>query len=218
MAIVNSYTGVDQRSRVPTPDRTSLDEILAAGRDLLESEGLSGLSMQAVATRVGVRAPSLYKRVRSRDDLIRLIAEATVAELATRLDAVAATAKAADPIERLTLLARAVRVFARANPAAYRLLFSPPSEDAGASPESIARSASAVLAVAEELAGPDDALHAARMVTAWATGFIGMELAGGFRLGGDVDQAYEYGIARIATALDQRGRPSTASGARAIRP
>ncbi len=85
-------------------------------------------------------------------------------------------------------------------------MFSPPSADAGASPESITRSASAVLVVTAELAGPDDALNAARTVTAWTTGFIGMELAGGFRLGGDVDQAYEYGIARIAAALDRRGR------------
>ena len=191
---------------MPTPDRTSLDAIVSAGRDLLESEGLGGLSMQAVADRVGVRAPSLYKRVRSRDDLIRLVAEATGAELSSRLDTVAAEQPGADPLDRLTLLARAVRAFAHASPAAYRLLFSPPSDDAGASPESIARSASAVLAVAAELAGPDNALNAARTVTAWTTGFISMELAGGFRLGGDVDQAYEYGIARIAAALDRRAQ------------
>jgi AcrR family transcriptional regulator len=195
---------------MPTPDRTSLDAIITAGRALLESEGLGGLSMQAVADRVGVRAPSLYKRIRGRDDLIRLVAEATVADLSTRLDTVAVAAQAADPIDRLALLARAVRSFARANPAAYRLLFSPPSEESSASPESIARSASAVLAVAAELAGPDDALDAARTVTAWTTGFIGMELAGGFRLGGDVDQAYEYGIARIAAALDRRADGSLA--------
>lgn len=189
---------------MPTPDRTSLEQIVAAGRDLLESEGLAGLSMQAVANRVGVRAPSLYKRVRSRDDLIRLIAESAVGELTARLDAVAAAASPTDPVDRLTLLARAVRDFAHRSPAAYRLMFTPPSEHAGASPESIARSASAVLAVAAELAGPDDALDAARTVTAWTTGFIGMELAGGFRLRGDVDRAYEYGIARIAAALDRR--------------
>ena len=191
---------------MPTPDRTSLDEIVRAGRDLLESEGLAGLSMQAVATRVGVRAPSLYKRVRSRDDLIRLIAESAVVELSARLDAVATAESGADPIRRLTLLARAVRDFAHRSPATYRLMFTPPSEDTGASPESIARSATTVLQVAAELAGPDDALNAARTITAWTTGFIGMELAGGFRLGGDVDQAYAYGIARIAAALDRRAQ------------
>ena len=43
--------------------------------------------MQAIAERVGVRAPSLYKRVRDRDALLRLIAEATIDELGDRLAA-----------------------------------------------------------------------------------------------------------------------------------
>ena len=59
MATVNSYTGI-----MPTPDKTSLDAIVLAARDLLEEDGLGGLTMQAVAHRVGVRAPPLYMRVR----------------------------------------------------------------------------------------------------------------------------------------------------------
>ena len=77
---------------MPTPERTSLDAIIDAGRDLLEADGVEGLTMQAVADRVGVRAPSLYKRVRNRDELIARIAEATLRELSARLD------DAADPI------------------------------------------------------------------------------------------------------------------------
>lgn len=183
---------------MPTPDRTSLDEIVRAARDLLESAGLSGVSMQAVAERVGVRAPSLYKRVRSREDLIRLVAEATLGDLKTRLDSVSG---AGDARQRLTALAHALRDFARERPAGYRLVFSPPSEATQLSPESLARSSEPLLAVAAELAGPRHALEAARTVTAWATGFIGMELAGAFRLGGDVDAAFEYGIARLSAAL-----------------
>ena len=67
MAIVNSYT-----RKMPTPDRTSLDAIVGAASDLLEQTGLAGVTMQAVALRVGVRAPSLYKRVPSRERLIQL--------------------------------------------------------------------------------------------------------------------------------------------------
>ena len=42
---------------MPTPDRTSLSEIVEAGRDLLEEAGPAGVTMQNVAARVGVRAP-----------------------------------------------------------------------------------------------------------------------------------------------------------------
>ena len=59
---------------MPTPDRTSLAEIVEAGRELLERDGIQGLTMQAVATQVGVRAPSLYKRVSNRDALVALVA------------------------------------------------------------------------------------------------------------------------------------------------
>jgi hypothetical protein len=56
--------------------------------------------------------------------------------------------------------------------------------------------------VSRQLAGEEEALEAARLVTAWATGFIGMELSGAFRLGGDVDRAFEYGLAHIRRAID----------------
>ena len=49
--------------------------------------------------------------------------------------------------------------------------------------------------------GPDHALEAARTVTAWAHGFISMELAGAFRLGGDVEAAFTFGVTRLADAL-----------------
>ncbi|MEO8528475.1 MAG: TetR/AcrR family transcriptional regulator [Pseudolysinimonas sp.] len=188
---------------MPTPDRTSLDDIVRAARDLLESEGLSRLSMQAVADRVGVRAPSLYKRVRNRDDLVRLVAEATVADLTQRLDSVA-HATPGDVRLRLPQLARALRTFAHEQPAGYRLVFSPETAATTASAETVALAVEPLLTVVAELAGPDDALNAARTVTAWATGFIAMELAGAFQLGGNLDSAFEFGITRLVAALAAR--------------
>jgi AcrR family transcriptional regulator len=187
---------------MPTPERTSLDAIVAAARDILEAHGLSGLTMQAVAERVGVRAPSLYKRVRNREGLIQLVAEATVDELGALLHAVPRTT---DPRAGLGELARAFRAFAHRRPAGYRLILGP-----DVVPMDVGRLAAAsapVLAVAAELAGPDEALEAARLFTAWANGFIAMELAGAFNLGGDLEAAFEYGIRRLADALT---RPHTA--------
>ena len=176
---------------MPTPDRTTLDQIVAAARDILEHDGLAGLTMQSVADRVGVRAPSLYKRVRGRDDLVQLVAEATLAELAER------AGEGRDALE----VATALRVFAHERPAAYHLVFSP---EAHVSPELAAQTSAPIIRVATDLAGPDDALEAARTLTAWATGFISMELSGGFNLGGDVDRAWDFGLARIVESLRAR--------------
>lgn len=168
---------------MPAPDRTSLDAIVEAGRDLLERGGPSAVTMQAVADRVGVRAPSLYKRVRDREALLRLIVEASVADLGARLAASDGS---------LAALARGYRAFARDRPEAFRLLYAIPGND-----EVLRRASEPVLRAARAAVGEERALDEARLLTAWATGFVSMELAGAFRLGGDVDAAFEYGIARL---------------------
>ncbi|MCU1507702.1 MAG: TetR family transcriptional regulator [Microbacteriaceae bacterium] len=183
----------------PTPDRTSLPEIVAAGRNIIEARGISGLTMQSVAERVGVRAPSLYKRISGRDALIALVAEAVAYDLAEALNA--ASTSSADPLAQLAALAHSLRAFAHANRDAYSLIFAPASEAARADPRSLAASAEPVFRVATQLAGSQDALVAARTITAWANGFITMELGGNFRLGGDVDAAFEFGIAKLGAAL-----------------
>src|SRR5579859_2603616 len=67
--------------KMPAPERTTHEAIVAAGCELVEQHGLGGLTMRAIAERVGVRAPSLYKRVRNRGELIDLVVEATVEDL-----------------------------------------------------------------------------------------------------------------------------------------
>src|SRR5215470_551998 len=155
---------------MPAPARTSTAAVVAAGRTILERDGLPGLTMQAVADAVGVRAPSLYKRVRDRAALVRLIADDLAAELAERLDDAATTG---DAEQDLRSVVAAFREFAHANPAAYPLLFDP--RRGGPSPEALERSSAAVLGVAADLAGADRALPAARTVVAWAHGFVSME-------------------------------------------
>ncbi|WP_243063751.1 TetR/AcrR family transcriptional regulator [Humibacter sp. RRB41] len=198
---------------MPTPNRTTNDEIVAAARSLLDEGGLDALTMQAVATRVGVRAPSLYKRVQSREQLVGLVVESSVLELAETLD-VAAEVTADDPVDSLVALARALRAFAHRHPNRFGLVFASPSPAARPSADALAASSAAVLRVSERLAGADDALEAARTVTAWALGFLTMELSGSFQLGGDPAKAFDYGAMAIARAIDaasdfSRMRPST---------
>ena len=190
---------------MPAHSQTSTAAIVAAGRRLLEERGTDALTMHDVAAAVGVRAPSLYKRVRGRSDLFRLILEDVTNELTAALDAAAACG---DPVADLRAMASAYRSFAHANPVIYTLMMTPRSAP-GATARSV-RSSATLLRVVAELADPPDALPAARMIVAWTHGFISMELAGAFRLGGDVEQAWAFGLDRVLAAV--RGSRRAVSG------
>src|SRR5580704_19510015 len=107
---------------MPAHSQTSTAAIVAAGRHLLEARGTDALTMNDVAGVVGVRAPSLYKRVRSRSDLFRLILEDVTDELTSALDA---AANSGDPVADLRAMAAAYRTFAHANPVTYTLMYAP---------------------------------------------------------------------------------------------
>ncbi len=185
---------------MPAHAQTSTAAIVAAGRQLLEERGTDALTMRDVADAVGVRAPSLYKRVRGRSDLFRLILEDVADELTSALDGAASSG---DPAANIRAMAAVYRAFAHSNPVAYTLMFAPQAVP-GATARSV-RSSATLLRVVEELAGRQHALPAARTIVAWAHGFITMELAGAFRLGGDVDQAWDFGLDRILAAVRGTG-------------
>ena len=172
---------------MPTPERTSTAAIVAAGREILEASGPAGLTMQAVAERVGVRAPSLYKRVRDREALHAAVAAASIDALTERLEAAGGDIEA---------LARAYRGFAHDQPEGFRFMFT-----IAAPHDALERSAAPLIRAASALVGEEDALDAARLFTAWATGFLQMELSGAFRLGGDVDRAFDYGLRRLVAGM-----------------
>jgi AcrR family transcriptional regulator len=188
---------------MPAPAQTSTAAIVAAGRHLLESRGADALTMREVADAVGVRAPSLYKHVRGRSDLFRLILDDVTDELTAALDAAAASG---EPVADLRAMAAAYRRFAHTNPVVYTLTNAPQAAP-GATARSV-RASATLLRVVTELAGPQQALPAARTIVAWANGFITMELAGAFRLGGDVEQAWSFGLDRILAAVRQGGGAS----------
>lgn len=183
---------------MPAPSRTSIDQIVAEGRRIVEDEGLEGLTMQKVAEAVGVRAPSLYKHLTGRGELVRLVIEAVLAELRHTLESAVAES---DPDADLASLARAFRGFARRHPEAYRALFAPLPEEWRPAREMLVAASAPVLRITEELCGPERALDAARLVTAWAHGFMMMELSGAFRMGGDLETAFEFGVVRLGEAL-----------------
>jgi AcrR family transcriptional regulator len=175
---------------MPTPAKTSSPAIIAAARDLIAENGLDALTMQAVAQRVGVRGPSLYKHFADRAALLKGVELTVVADLEQLLRAAAVQ----DGKAALRAMADAYRKFALASPGWYALLFQLPPQD-GESEAARRRALEPALEQLETLLGDRQlAFLRARALTAFLHGFVSMETAGAFRLGGNVEQAFAEGI------------------------
>jgi AcrR family transcriptional regulator len=166
---------------------------------------VDAVTMRSVAEVVGVKGPSLYKRLPDRAALLRAVADSVVEDLARTMSRAVETA---DARADLRAAAIAYRTFVHDNPDGYRLLF---TDLADASPEasSLAALGTPVVDAMTRLVGSANALEGARTFVAWAHGFVSMELAGAFRLGGDLDAAYAFGVAAVVAGVSGPGtRPS----------
>ncbi len=182
----------------PAPARTSVPAIVAAARQILEADGLSAVTMRSVAEAVGVRGPSLYKHVPDRAALVRLVAAGVVDDLS---EVLAIAPSTDDPRGDLRALAIRYRDFVIANPNGYRLLFMDLPAGEAPDPAAVAAVGVPLVRAMARLVGEDDALEAARTMTAWAHGFVSMELAGAFRLGGEIETAYAFGIEAVMAGI-----------------
>ena len=159
----------------PAPARTSTDAIVAAARRILEAGGLASVTMRSVADAVGVKGPSLYKRVPDRAALLRAVSESVVADLARTMSR---ATESGDPRADLRAAAVAYRTFVLSNPNGYRLLFADLA-DANPDPSSLAALGEPVVNAMTRLAGPSEALEGARTFVAWAHGFVSDGAGGG---------------------------------------
>ena len=95
----------------------------------------------------------------------------------------------------------AFRAFGHERPAAFQLITAPGPGIPIPRTEYSEAASSSVLRLAEDAVGARDALAMARTVTAWAVGFVTMELNGGFNLGGELQDAWEFGIEHVVGEL-----------------
>jgi len=142
-------TTVRPTRRLAAADRRR--QILEVTRDLVAEQGFHGLSMEAVSQRAGVSRPIVYEHF---GDLAGLL-EALVDELGGRaLLQLAAVLPSADSTgDPADLLLRALRGYleaARADPATWRLILTPPEGAPAILRERIAQGRAAVVA---QLAG-----------------------------------------------------------------
>lgn len=173
-----------------TTDRVA--QIVEAARDLLETQGPDGLTMRAVASRLLIQAPSLYKHVESKEDLeVLLIAEAFRDQGAAIHTAVDGLGRRPTRRASLTALGRAYRGWALAHPHLYRL-----ATEGSLPRESLPEGLEAW--AAEPLVRAAGSEARARAAWAFAHGMTILELDGRFPPDADLDAAWAAGIAALS--------------------
>jgi len=159
------------------------DEILEVAVTVLEEAGPEALTMRELADRMGIRAPSLYKHVKDKDDIIAGVQERALLDLGRHLSSVTG--------QGLLALSEAYRTWARAHPRLYEVATRRPLareriaagvEDAAAAP--------LVTAV-----GGDE--HVARALWALAHGLVDLELSHRFPPEADLDATWETAVSRF---------------------
>jgi AcrR family transcriptional regulator len=97
--------------------------ILDAARDLLAERGMSGLSMRALAERVGITAAAIYHYFENKDQLIERVVDKGFQKFGAYLQS-AAGVHPRGSLERVRAIGEAYLKFALENQSYFRVLFS----------------------------------------------------------------------------------------------
>ena len=166
---------------------------------MVDEVGPAGLTLTALAERLGVRQPSLYKHVDGLDALHRSISVRAKRDLGERFARAAVGRSRGDAIVGM---AQVFRRWALAHPGRYvAAQKAPAAHDA----DDIAASNAIVQVCADVLAGygleGDDAIDAIRALRSALHGFVSLEMTGGFGLPADIDRSFDRLVTSLTDAM-----------------
>ncbi|HEX4222071.1 MAG TPA: TetR/AcrR family transcriptional regulator C-terminal domain-containing protein [Pseudonocardiaceae bacterium] len=154
---------------MPRPAQIDRDSVLVAALAIADADGVAGLSMRAVAERLGVTAMALYRHVGDKQELLDGLVERLLLELPLPDPALSWQ-------DRLAAMAAAMRQTARAHPQVFPLLLQRPAATSGAR-----RVRDAVYRALRDAGAPEDLVpRIERVLSTFALGFAASEAAGRF--------------------------------------
>ena len=172
--------------------------VVAEAAQVADEVGLPNLTLAALATRLGVRMPSLYKHVDGLGGLHRELSVRARRELA---DVLARAAVGRAGTDAVAALATAYRGWATTHPGRYAATVAAPEPDDA---ENVAASAAVYDVVADVLRGfgleGERAVDAVRALRALMHGFVSLEQAGGFGLPLDRTRSYDRAVSTLSSA------------------
>ncbi|MGB6058164.1 MAG: WHG domain-containing protein [Microthrixaceae bacterium] len=163
--------------------------VIEEAERMLDDVGASGLTLAALAGRLGVKQPSLYKHIESMADLQRGISVRAKLELADILTRSAVGQSRGDAV---VAMSNSYRTWATEHADRYLTTLAAPAHGDSEDEEASLAATRPVFAV---MAGfgldGEDAIHAVRSWRAMLHGFVTLEAAGGFGLPTDVDRSFK---------------------------
>jgi len=184
--------------------RQGLDRgrVVDAAVAIADADGLEAVTLARVAADLGVRAPSLYNHVQGREALLREVSLRGISGLSAALSRATVGRSGDDALEAM---AHAYRAYAAEHPGCYAATVAAPADGDAEHAAAAAEPVGIVLAVIRpwEL-GPEDELHAVRVIRSGLHGFIALEAGGGFALPLDLDASFAALVAVLVGGLDRR--------------
>ena len=182
----------------------SREAVVEAAASLADEEGLEGVTLAKLASRLGVRTPSLYNHVAGLEGLRRELALLGTRELGRRLGRVA-VGKTTD--EATFAIGQAYRDFVKERPGLYAATVRSYRISAPEDPELAAAEGEALEVVLAVLASyglsGEESVHAARGLRSIAHGFATLEVAGGFGIPLDLDESFRRLLRAFTAELRQ---------------
>lgn len=181
----------------------STESVVAAAAELADERSLDAVSLGALATRLGVRAPSLYNHVSGLSGLHEAIGTLALREIGDALRTATVGKSGADAFRAL---AHAYRRYARDYPGRYQATVRAPTQSDGDQGAEAVRAIDTVFAVLSGfgLTG-DDAIDATRTVRATLHGWVGLESGGGFGMDRSVDVSFDAGVTALIAVFENWG-------------
>src|SRR5215213_5904364 len=133
------------------PAKVSRDTIIDHEREMIETGGIDQLTLQKLAGTLGIQAPSLYRHVRNKTELLRAVNEVTGQQLVSALGN--AVSGSDDPKTRILRMGWACRDFALAHPVTYALAYGNSSPELRADERQLERLVLPLQDVVAELSG-----------------------------------------------------------------
>jgi AcrR family transcriptional regulator len=172
---------------------------------LADDEGIDAVTLAALAGRLGVRPPALYKHVDGLGDLRHRIATLAMSEFG---DELRGALQGKSGVDALSALFTALRGYATRHPGRYASTTG--AEFTGADDPLLSAAARVIGSISAVLSGygipPDEMDHAVRSLRCMVHGFASLQAAEGFQWGNDAEGSFDWMIRFVDTGLRAAGK------------